>query len=330
MKRFIITAVYVISVIIVFSVFFSCGNATLENEDDENSTVTVFTVYTQEDGIADNWITDIAVDYIRKGVWCTTLNGISFYSTVDSTWTTFGAEYDIPKMKVTSITIDYSGTVWAGTESGPTSLSDTLWTALSDMDSLIHRHITVVTSISDGSLWFGTKGGVSRYSFLGWSSYTTASGLTGDDVTSITSSSDGNIWIGTTNGISVFDGENWKQYGSEVLSSTVVNVVYAGYDGTMWCGTASGISALRDNSWIRYGAVDGIPAPGINDFVEDRTYRLWVATDGGYSDFSNDKGHKLVLPSEVADVVVTALAVDITSGALWIGTQNGVVIYQVE
>jgi len=325
MKRYISTSGCVITGIMILAFLLGCGSAPLENGNNNNGQADKFTVFTVQDGIADNSITDIAVDYARKGVWCSTLNGISFYSTTDSTWTTFGAEYDIPSMEVNSITIDYfTTTVWAGTTNGPASLSDSLWHAFSDMDSLVHRYVNVIACMTDGSRWFGTKVGLSRYSSNSWTSFTTASGLSGDDITSITSGPTGDIWVGTTNGISINNGAIWTR----VLPSVYVLVIYKTYDGTMWCGTANGIAAFKDNSWKIYGTADGVPAPGINDFDEDSAKTLWVATDGGVAKFNGDKWEKLDLPELVASVKINDIEIDISSGIIWIGTENGIVMYQ--
>lgn len=326
MKIFTVPAGNVITALILFSLLcFGCGSSTIE--DGDTPIVSAFTVYTDSDGLADNYITDIMIDYSRKGVWCSTWNGLSFYSDIDSTWTTFAVEYDLPSLEVTSLAIDYmTGTVWAGTASGPAFYSENLWTSFADMDSLVHRYITTVTSVSDGSLWFGTKGGVSRRdNFFDWKSYITATGLAGDYITSIAVNAIGNVWIGTTNGISVFDEKKWTAYGSSVLPDLYVRVIYKAYDGNMWCGTATGIAVFDGTSWKRYGTFDGLPDQSVNDFTEDRSKIMWVATDGGAAEFDGSKWIKLTLPDQVKNESVLCLAADIISGVLWIGTTNGVV-----
>ncbi len=329
MKKIVVTALCLSAVILLPLVLSGCGSSTIDDDTNGDKKVSEFTVFTAEDGLADNTVTDVVVDYLRKGVWCATLNGISFYSTVDSTWFTFGAEYDIPKMEVNSITIDFlTGDVWAGTTSGPASYGDSTWTALAEMDSLVHRYITTITTLTDGSIWFGTKGGVSRRDYItGWTSYTAASGLAGDQVSSITVSAVGEIWVGTATGISVFDGEDWTQYGTRYLPSTDVRVVYRGYDGGMWCGTSNGIAVYDGVNWSRYSTADGVPSQGINGLVEDRNKTIWAATDGGAAQFIGGKWHKLDLPAKVENERALCLAADVISGVLWIGTSNGLVRY---
>ena len=152
----------------IFMVLFlgGCGESTFEN-DTNGDTSNAFTIFRTEDGLADNSVTDITVDYIRNGVWFATRNGISFYSKADLILYTYGVEHTgIPDMKVTAITVDNSGTVWAGTETGVgfLSLQDSVWSNISYMDS---RHVTDIESTSDLSVWFGTRNGLSVISYGG-------------------------------------------------------------------------------------------------------------------------------------------------------------------
>lgn len=98
----------------------------------------------------------------------------------------------------------------------------------------------------------------------------------------------------------------------------------------MWCATSNGITAYDGASWVRYGTFDGLPSPGGNDFAEDRNNTLWIATDSGVAQFSNGKWIELDLPEEVADIAVYTLAADIVNGAVWMGTEFGLVRYSIE
>jgi len=306
-----------------------CGESIVDDGTDGGTSTSEFTVLRVEDGLADPTVTAILVDHLRGGIWCATLNGVSFYSKADSSLYSFGAEYDIPKMETTSLALDYlTGRVWLGTASGPAFFSDSTWTALADMDSLIHRYIASVAVTANGSVWFGTKGGASVWEYLtGWTSYTTVSGLAGDNVTSIAFDAANKVWVASSDGIGVFDGDVWKKYGATVLPSASVNVVYRAFDGTMWCGTAAGITVYDGSKWSRYGTYDGLPSPGVNDIVEDWNRKLWTATDSGVAGLDGGKWKKLDLPDSVENERFLCVAADVIDGILWIGTTNGLVKY---
>lgn len=314
--------------LVVLLVLTGCENTTLDNDTDGESE-SVYTVFHSEDGLADNSITDLAVDYIRDGVWFATRNGISFYSNADSLFYTFGAEYDIPDMEVLAIEVDNTGTVWAGTVSGVSSLSlgDSLWTwaALADMDSLVHRYITDIAVMDDFSVWFGTRGGVSVRTFWGaWRHYTTEIGPS-VEITAIAGGDAGQTWVGTTNGVGVFDGETWSGYGAGILPSTYVHALYKDSIGVMWCGTASIITAYNGVSWTNYGPADGLPSSGIYDITQDSTGMVWAATGKGVYYFTNGKWVSFSLPAEAASAAARAISIDRRTDVIWIGTDSGAV-----
>jgi len=322
----------VTATVVVFAACFlsGCGDSVLDGGD-ETAGEEVFSVFTAGDGLADDTVTDVVVDNIRKGVWVATLNGISFYSSVDSSWTTYGAEYDIPNMEVTSLALDYlTGRVWAGTVSGPAYFEDGDWSAMADIDSLVHRYVTAIAPLTDGSIWFGTKGGLCRRDYMhAWTSYTALSQLAGNNVTTLAVGAFNELWIGTTNGISVFDGKEWKLYGASVLPSLYINVIYRQSNGVVWCGTMNGVVSFDGAGWSEYGVADGVPSPVINDIVEDRDGVMWIATDGGVAGFADGEWKKLNLPEEVANERMLCIASDVVNGILWIGTTRGVVRYEV-
>lgn len=303
-----------------------CDDAILDDGGDESPAV--FTVFTSENGLADNTVTDIAIDHLRGGVWCATLNGVSFYSLNDSVFTTFGADYDIPNMETTSLAFDYlTGNILLGTVSGNAYLDNT-WHSGPGIESLVHRYVTAVAAKGDGAIWYGTRGGSSRYEALGgWTSFTAASGLPSDTVTSIAFGPSGDTWMATANGIGVFDGTSWRVFGTDVLSHPYVNAVYRAHDGSMWCGTASGINLFDGAKWHTYGTFDGLPSPGVNDFVMDAERTMWAATDSGAARLTSGKWARLKLPDTVDSERVLALAFDVINGDLWIGTTRGLVRY---
>ncbi len=290
---------------------------------------TLFTVFTTENGLADNGVTDIAVDYLRNGVWLATRNGLSFFSNADSSFTTYGAESVIPDLEITSVVVDFTGSVWVGTVSGPAflALGDSFFRTMPDAGNLVNRWVTDILRTNDTSLWFGTRAGISVKKPTGWVSYSTAL-VQSYDITSLALDSLSRICAGSTNGVVVFDGTKWIFYGIGVLPDTKVNTVYNDNQGTMWVGTDSGASSFDGATWINHGLTDGLPATGIFRFVRDHTDVLRAATSSGVYSLNGQKWQKLALPQEISGSVVTSLADDSVSDMLWIGTENGAVRYR--
>jgi len=314
---------------LIFLFFAGCEESTLEDGTNADSKSTL-KIFRTEDGLADNTVMDIAVDYLFNGIWFATRNGISFYSKSDSTFFTYGVEYvGIPNMKVTSIHVDFSGTVWAGTEKGVgyLPLNDSLWIDLPQLDG--HYVTDIITNPSDFSVWFATRNGlIVKSSQDVWTTYSQFGPSTSSDVTSLEIDSAGKIWIGTTNGICVFDAvtDSWTSYGLPELPSTYVNTIYKAISGTLWCGTASIAVAYDGSSWVKYGPADGLTSSGINDFTEDNFEILWAATDGGVFFLLGNKWNSFSLPDGIAGEAVKVIEVDKITGDLWIGTTNGAVV----
>ena len=313
-------------VLIVFALTGGCDDVGVD--DGGNVTASKFTVFRTEDGLADNAVTDVLVDYIRNGVWFTTRSGLSFYSITDSTFVTYGAEYDIPDMEMTSLAVDYSGTIWAGTVTGLSSMApgDTLWTSLPDRDNLVHRYITSLAPVGF-SLWIGTKGGISIRNPDGWKSYVSELGFS-SEVTSVAEDTNGNVWVGSTDGIAVLADSVWKYYDAPTLPTTYINTIYADIGGSIWVGTSSIASLYQNGTWKNYGPADGLPATGINTFKRDKFGVLWAGTNSGVYYFINDKWINFAIPSDITGPPVRAIDSDQRTGTMWFGTDQGVLRYE--
>jgi ligand-binding sensor domain-containing protein len=327
MRRSVTVCLAAAACAVVLLMFPGCGTTPVQ--DGAKQPKDTFTLYFDTDGLANNVINDIEVDYFRGGLWVATQKGVSFYSFADSSWKTWGTESGLPNLKVSSIAID-NGTVWVGTRSGPAWFTGTGWSLLPDPGVMPDPVVNTIAAMPepDYSLWFGTAGGLVRKTLDGtFTTFTMQNGLSYDNVTSIARDASGTMWIGTRNGLSTFDGSKWTVILS-ALPGTIVLAVYRDSAGAMWIGTSSGIAVYRGTQQTRYGTFDGLPSPSVNDFVEDFDRVLWAATDTGVARFDGKSWKKLTLPSQVDGNQTLSLASDAITSSVWIGTLNGLVRYQ--
>ena len=171
-----------------------------------------------------------------------------------------------------------------------------------------------------------------------WRLFEHRDGLISNDVWSILV--DGNrIWLGTDNGIALFNG-TWTAFpnqdstigdeGNEVtalrLSSGLVNgkVIALAPSQTpdaIWAGSDAGFIARWDGQvWTPRFAVDSV----IYDMYEDSAH-LFVATQNGVQVIDLDSGaveQDLSLPD------VAAYALLPSSEGIWVGTANGLQLYE--
>ncbi|MHB9029433.1 MAG: ligand-binding sensor domain-containing protein [Candidatus Latescibacterota bacterium] len=306
-----------------------CNTGPVDGNDGNDGQTDGFTLFFDTDGLANNFVNDIAVDFFRSGIWVATQKGISFYSFRDSTWTTYGSASGLPNLRVQSVALNFE-TVWAGTASGPASFTDSTWNELPDISVLPNTFINFIASMPspDYSLWFGTRGGIARRSFSGqWTSFTTANGLSFEDVTSISRDTNGDIWAGTRFGLNIYNGAKWATFTAN-LPSTEVKTVFADSFGSLWVGTTLGAMEIHGSDRIIYGTSDGLPSPVVTDFTEDFNRVLWAGTERGAAWFNGTRWQELPLPAAVGGLPVNSIVFDALTKSVWIGTTAGLVRYQ--
>jgi ligand-binding sensor domain-containing protein len=87
------------------------GYVTLEN----------WTVYNNEDGLADNFVQVINSDG-KGNIWFGTKNGVSVFD--GTKWSSYKVENGLASNNVLSIAIDKNGVIWFGTDNGVTKMSN--------------------------------------------------------------------------------------------------------------------------------------------------------------------------------------------------------------
>jgi ligand-binding sensor domain-containing protein/signal transduction histidine kinase len=176
--------------------------------------------------------------------------------------------------------------------------------------------------------------------------YGSADGLLSDYVTGLRSDSRGFLWFGAADGVSRFDGERFVTYGrKEGLPAATANDFLDDRRGVLWIAT-NGAGVVRFDP----SQPSSAPMPGrrtlftpfavgnehlsnrVNVLHEDRSGRMWAATDGGL--FRSDRpGSSPFVPIalEVPGVPdrqlqILALIAD-ANDDLWLGTSAGVLHY---
>ena len=148
----------------------------------------------------------------------------------------------------------------------------------------------------------------------------------------------GFIWIGTENGLNRYDGYNFYKFfhdnnDSLSLMSNYIRSLYSDEDGTLWIGTNRGIQYLRPSD-KRFHTVSfpGDRLPYIQQITKLSDGRIWVAAPGdglywidpenpvqvnGISSLNNYAPAQGIFRGFVED----------QEGTIWLGTANGVLLY---
>lgn len=203
-----------------------------------------WTIYTVDDGLPSNLITDIAFDSPRDCVWVATApyragdftgGGLAVFE--NGAWTSYtAANSDIPTWSGDGVTgdfravvVDADGTPWAGTYDTDGLLSE-VWPYVDGVIAHLEGDgwagavfpeqgfTSSLVFASDGSLWAGigqdgqgdllTRGGLrARIDGTWYAAATATSGLAGNDITSLALAPNGGLWVGTRDaGLSLFQG----------------------------------------------------------------------------------------------------------------------------
>ncbi len=269
-----------------------------------------------------------------------------------------------------SIVEDSRGIYWIGTSSGGLNIFNPMSETFvhvhhdaNDPNSLSSERIQSLFVSQSGILWVGTQGGGVNKSDPASGRFTHYRGDPDDPqrpsdypVSSLLEDEDGTLWIGTAgSGLDSLDRETgvWRHYRHDPAdplspAKDTVLAIHKDAAGTLWIGTGWGFYRFDRQT----GSFDQLPHnppdPGdvktetINSIYEDQVGILWLGTRGrGLSEFDPATGtfsyHQhgwdpdTGLPEQyplssnfVQDIVEDG------PGTLWIGTQEGLNIYDRE
>ena len=292
-------------------------------------------------------------------VWVSTLLGISRLTAAGKTLKMTPIHAVLQTLKGLFVTdiLHQGSNVWIATNQGlyEYNLYDNRLRSFfhtPDEHSLSHNHATSLALTSDGNLLVGTLKGIcmfdaSRSAFYHWNSSTVGCPLPSDFVRCLLNY-EGQLWIGTeTAGIVCLSPKPLllKNYVHQVsqplsLSPNPVNAMYAAADGTLWVGNVEGGLSRRVKGeqgtvfqhWTT--ANSALSHNSVSVLAPDKHGRLWIGTWGGGVNYveMNDESVKIknvTLPADIKHETryVGTLAYDSYNDALWIGSNDGIFLY---
>ncbi len=283
--------------------------------------------YTQEDGLASNNVLVVAVG--DDEVWFGADSGISRY---DGAWRSWSEDAHLGS-GVLSLAIGTSGAeLWAGTATGAVlSWDGAAWELLTELGTPVQALHYV-----QGSLWIGTTSGL-----YVWGSGSPASVAGFDDihVNAIESSEDGDsIWVGTSDGLWLRQNGRWRSIDeADGLPGGEVTALWAAADGPVWAA-ADGNIAWRHPANGRWEQVETAPLHTrarvrITSLAGGGPGNIWGSTEGG--GFFRLVAHAVngtltprydLIPQSInhgETSFIHSLAID-AAGTLWMGTVSGV------
>ena len=299
-----------------------------------------FVTFTTEDGLASNNVCVILED--REGrLWFGTWGGgmsrydahrpDGAYRCDRGEFVTFTTEDGLASNNVLSISEDWEGHLWFGTEEGVSRYDGERFATFTTEDGLASNNVLSISEDWEGHLWFGTEEGVSRYDGEAFVTLTTQDGLADNHVRCILEDRAGHLWFATWSGVSRYDGEQFVTFTTEDgLADNWVRCILEDQEGDLWFGTYGGGVSRYDGEHVTiFTTKDGLGNVQARVILEDREGLLWVGTFGGVSRYDGERFVTFTTQDGLAGDVLTRLLED-REGHLWLGTWDGVSRYDGE
>ncbi|MBM3754690.1 MAG: hypothetical protein FJW38_12000 [Acidobacteria bacterium] len=166
---------------------------------------------------------------------------------------------------------------------------------------------------------------ISQYVHTNWNS---SHGLVSTSATRVVQGQDGYIWVGTRQGVSRFDGIRFTNFvpgDKSGLGVRTVRWMHASREGPLWVAGDDGLARYGNGKWKTYAEAEGLLGSQATSIAETPA-GLWVGTARGVFRLDGARLVPFEKNAELPSRVVNQLAGG-HDGALWIGTQEGLVRY---
>jgi len=287
------------------------------------STGAITLTYTIDNGLSNNYITDLVVDPFSN-VWVATMEGLAKFN--GSTWTIYDEDQNLPMNFLKGITVDQSGNVWVVS-----------YSALSKLEAngtftnfpFNNYNPEALQCGPDGDLWIGTYGGgafrfnISTESFTQYTEFGTY-----QRVYDIIVDASSNLWFTGYDQLTKFDGGTWTSYNaSNGLADNGGVSLTSDIDGNIWVAHfASGITKFDPNGVNTqiYSTSNGLGHNYTSAITVDTDGRVWVGTRYGLNrlNTSTSVWNEFIVSNSISNNEIYDIAVD-GSGVIWVGTEYG-------
>ncbi len=287
-----------------------------------------FVTYTPEDvpALPGIWIRALLVD--RRGrLWIATYKGLALYEggRFRAIPAADGARY--PSLDIFALSEQGDGNMLVGTSEGVFRVTG---------DQLIQTsgpHPALSLLPRRDGLWVGTTGGVERITDRGVVRLPLPPDAASAGVPRLVDTQ-GKLWAGTSLGLYVLAAEGWQPVQADAaFDRSPVTAMLVDHDGNLWVGSNAGLARFRNGALAEF-VPDSHPRafPQVTAALEDREGNLWLGSqlnglarlwNGWTRRYSSGEG----LHDRIVWSLSPALTTDISDGRIWIGSNDGLSLF---
>lgn len=301
-----------------------------------------FAYYDQEHGLPAKDV--LAVTTNRKGeIWAGTYLGVHVIDRqgkVVRTGVVPGLPADAPT--IFGMIEDLKGNMWLATYYGVTLAGNSFRNYYNphwEREGVNTTGIIDLVVRPDNSLILATDEGICVFSNGVYSYPEIYEPFTNIDIRAIALHPSGNLWVATSNGIYITGRISHKIDESSGLSNNSCNDLFIEHSGEVWVATDNGLNRISDgenaNPSIKViNQSDGLLSHSVMFAEGDPAGNLWIGHEIGISRVSLSTGQVIRTYGTVdgftaLETYQKAAAVD-SGGKVWIGTVNGLFVYDPE
>ncbi len=245
----------------------------------------------EDDGLAQNEVTDIAVDSIGNVSFGTYNQGVSKLD--QQGWQTLVTDDEIPTNWISNLTVLSSKNIWITYPNEISFYDGQTWKNFErGKKGNIDNAYNIILSTPDGSLWMYRNDGLFQYKDQVVTAYPEIFEDKRNPVYSVFMKSEGQYIFLTMYGVYLLDGFIWSQltFLTDISEFNYINDLVIDNEGNIWVITDEAIYVFRDeNLKEQYKNRDGLLIGYDNKLLVDQGNTIWVGSSEGLSRFDGKK-----------------------------------------
>ncbi len=216
------------------------------------------------DGLPSNWV--IRIEVAAGKLWVGTFRGLARWDGAR-----FRSAPDVPASQVNSLAVAPSGQLWVATANGLYRQAGDRFEAAPEW---VGGEAHAVWVDPDGAVYATQQGVLHK---LGGRVWGAAEGLGSERIDAIRRDARGRLWLRSARHLWLADGDRFVD--KSVLMPGKSDQGYLSLDraGTLWVPTDHGLLHIDGDRTEVLGAAQGLPAPWVLDFSEDREGSRWIS-----------------------------------------------------